>query len=120
MSDLRLKDGDLWIQDFDLSLTDPDSESLAQRLSIKLQFFKGEWFLDIDFGIPYFQEIFVKPFIQSAMDAIFKNQILATPDVVALVQYASQFNRSQRTFAVEFIVKTKSNNFLEIIQSISL
>lgn len=120
MSDLRLKDGDLLIHDFDLSLTDSGSDSLAQRLSIKLQFFKGEWFLDTDFGIPYFQEIFVKPFIQSAMDAIFKNQILATPEVVALVRYASQFNRNQRTFAVAFTVKTKSNSFLEIIRSILL
>lgn len=120
MTDLRLKDGDLVINGFDLSLTESQSESLAQRLSIKLQFFKGEWFLDINFGVPYFQEIFVKPVIQSAIDAIFKSQILATPDVAVLTRYTSQINRIKRTLSVAFTVKTTSGNLLEVMQSITL
>lgn len=120
MTDLLLKNGDLVINGFGLSLTEPSSESLAQRLSIKLQFFKGEWFLDIDFGVPYFQDIFVKPFIQSAVDAILKSHILATPEVAALICYSSQFNKAKRGFTLQFTVKTRSGNLVEMMQSIKL
>ena len=59
MSDLYLDPltHDLVLSGSDLRLTDTD-EILIQRLKIRLEFLLGEWFLNVNLGIPYTQIIF--------------------------------------------------------------
>lgn len=55
MSDLKLGvDGDLEIKNGDLLLTTSD-DAVRQHLQQRLRTFLGEWFLDLDVGIPFFQ-----------------------------------------------------------------
>ena len=57
MNDLLLdNDHDLVISEFDLAITDDDSR-LKQKIKQELLSFKGDWFLDVEQGIPYYQEI---------------------------------------------------------------
>ena len=38
-------------------VTQPFTENVQQRLFIMLRTFMGEWFMDTEHGIPYFQRI---------------------------------------------------------------
>jgi hypothetical protein len=50
--------------DLDLSTGDAQmltgTQAARQRIEVKLRFFKGEWFLAPNFGVPYFRDILVK------------------------------------------------------------
>ena len=48
---------DLVLVDGDLTLTTTRTEIAAQTLGITLKTYRGEWFLNSNFGVPYLQEI---------------------------------------------------------------
>lgn len=79
------------------------ADSVKQRLKITLLTFKGEWFLDTKFGIPYFQQIFGKARKKDTVDSIFYNQILADPDVAEVASFSSTI--SGRSYTLVFTVK---------------
>lgn len=108
--DLKLGDGhDLKFVDNDLVLTTTESESLAQRLTIKLLTFEGEWYLDSEEGIPYFQSIFGKNRSKESVDAIFKKAITEEPEVEALLSYQSDIDDLARVFSVSFTVRSSNS-----------
>lgn len=122
MSDLRLDTTthDLVINNFNFELTNDDDEDVAQRLKIRLLFFFGEWFLNTNFGVPYYQDILKKQADETLVDAIFRTHILQTPGVNSLLQYESSFDASLRKFDVEFKVKTDSLSELELLFSVGV
>lgn len=71
--DLRLTDGQLALVD--------GVGAIVQNIRIRLQFFLGEWFLDLREGLPYFQEILVKGPNLGRVRALFRAAILETPGV---------------------------------------
>lgn len=86
----------------DLIITNGISESVVQRLGIKLQFFKGEWFLNKLFGIPYNQVVFQKGVNQTRVDKVFREQILNTEGVVEITSFESSFDSVRRIYSVIF------------------
>lgn len=101
--DLKLgPDHDLAFVDNDLVATKTLDESLAQRLLIKLQTFQGEWFLDVEEGVPYFQSIFGKNRSKESVDAIFQREITTEPEVVSLDSYQSILDSEYRVFSLSF------------------
>ena len=52
-------DGDMYADDLGLVLTG-DAPGVLQQTSLRLRFFKGEWFLDDERGMPWWQRILVK------------------------------------------------------------
>lgn len=107
--------GDLLISHFGISTTTDAVSALVQRLKIKLQLFKGEWFLNTNAGVPYFQEIFVKGFDQAYVDTIFRSIIINTTDVKSLQKYSSSFDRTNRKFSFTFTVLVDSTGTSETI-----
>lgn len=97
---------DLVLEDFDLALV----EGLArvrQQLAIRLQFFRGEWFLDLDFGVPWFQEVLgVKPPPVSHAELLIRDQVLSTPDVEELEELGVDYVGESRALTVELRAKT--------------
>lgn len=79
---------------------------VAQRLKISLSTFLGEWFLDQDVGIPYFQRVFGKQRSKSTVDAIFQAKILEDEDVIQMLSYDSTLDGATRTFSLTFKVLT--------------
>lgn len=76
---------------------------VAQRLLILLRTFKGEWFLDTEYGIPYFQSILAQKTSKSAVDLIFQKAILAENGVKELTFFESTF--VNRQYSMTFRVK---------------
>ncbi|MCK5609852.1 hypothetical protein KAR91_48720 [Candidatus Pacearchaeota archaeon] len=97
---------DLVIRDFDLVMLEDGIDRVVQDLKVRLWFFLGEWFLDISKGVPYFDDILVKNPDLNAIEAIFKEVIFNTADVLEILSFDMDYNSSARTLSVEFEVNT--------------
>ena len=79
---------------------------VAQRLKIMLQTFLGEWFMNTDTGVPYFEEIFGKVINKASVDLILQNKILEDPGVIEMVSFDSSIDNQRRTYSMTFRVRT--------------
>lgn len=91
-----------------------DAESVAQRVYTRLQLLKGEWFLDIDAGVPYLSEILVKPAQLDLAESIIKAVILLTDGVKELTSFDLMFNRETRKLAIEASALTDFDTISDI------
>lgn len=106
MTDLKLDllTNDLSIINGNLSITSESTETVAQRLSIKLKLFQGEYFLDTDFGIPYYQTILKKGVNKAIVDGVYKSAIINTPGVVRISSFNSAYSPRTREYRARFSV----------------
>jgi ABC-type transporter Mla maintaining outer membrane lipid asymmetry permease subunit MlaE len=74
---------------------------VAQRLFVRLLFFKGEWFLNLDEGTPYYQEILRKAPPARVVRAVFGGVILGTQGVSQLTKFAYSLS-SARVLTLTF------------------
>jgi hypothetical protein len=96
----------------DLALDDAGSEvihtqlsyEVAQRLTVRLKFFRGEWFANLLAGTPYFESILGKA-SDETVRAVFEEVILGTEGVAALISFSSTRDRSARTLSVAFTAR---------------
>ena len=107
---------DLDLSTGDLQLFTQIEDLTVQMVKIRLQTFKGEWFRDIDIGVPYLQEIFGKRGTAPAADANIKNTILATDNIQSITSYSSSVNPLTRTFSVGFSAVTDNGEILSDIE----
>ena len=73
---------DITTENFNLRFTKTLTEYTSQKIESKLKTFLGEWFLDRDLGLPYFQRIFKKKADLDYIDSIFRAEINSLPEVV--------------------------------------
>lgn len=84
--------------------TQPYTETVGQRLKIRLLTFMGEWFLDTTYGVPYWSRLLgIKQTSKSAIDLIFQQQILSEPGVKEIISFDSSFQNRQ--YSLSFRVK---------------
>ncbi len=85
--------------------------AVAQGISIRLKTFKGEWFLDVDHGVPYFEnDVVTDPLIGGKFNelkalAAFRPVIAASPGVDEIVRLAVQFTAATRECRVDWRVR---------------
>lgn len=97
----------------DTPTTESISNGLKQRLKIKLLTFRGEWFLDTNYGTPYFQQIFGKRRSKQSVDLIFRQLIEEDQDVESILTFQSNLN-SRRIYSLTFSVRSRTGDTLEI------
>ena len=78
-------------------------ETVAQRLRIRLLTFMGEWFANVNYGIPYYQRILARKPTKSAVDQIFQQAILAEEGVKEITSFSSTY--TNRVYSATFRVK---------------
>ncbi len=107
MIDLELNTAnDLKIEEYDLQLI-KDEDQVAQNISIKLQMYQGEWFLNTKAGVPYYESILVKNPDGAAIDSLLKKAILTVDGVNELLEYEADFDEDiARLLTVSFKVNT--------------
>jgi len=76
-------------------------EAIRLRLLARLQFFQGEWFLDVRQGMPYFQAVFVKNPEISLIQSIFRRAILSTPGVSSIIRMETRLDSATRRLIVD-------------------
>ena len=94
-------------------ITQESAEVVAQRLSIRLKTYLGEWFLDVGYGVPYYQQILAKKTTKVAVDRIFQQQILSERGVRELVSFSSTFENRQ--YNMSFKVRVMNGSVTESI-----
>lgn len=106
MLDLLLdQNHDLDTSALDLSLVD-GAARVKQQLLIKLKLWRGEWFLDTEFGTPYLPDVLGKQLTISGAVAAIRKSILEVDGVFKLVEFNYTFNRQTRLLAVDFVAQT--------------
>lgn len=84
--------------------TQPLTQTVGQRLKIRLLTFLGEWSFNTVYGVPYFQRLLgQKQTSKAAADLIFQSQILAEPGVKEIVTFDSTF--VNRKYSLSFSVR---------------
>lgn len=84
--------------------TQPFTETVGQRLKIRLQTFLGEWFINTVYGVPYWQRLLgIKQTSKAAADLIFQQEILKEEGVKEIVTFESTF--VNRRYSLVFSVR---------------
>ena len=98
---------DLVIENGDIQFVE-DIDALLQRLRIKFQTFLGEFFPDINIGLPYLKEddegrqILGKEVDPADVEDIFKDKILETNGIVSLRKFRFELDSLTRVATLEF------------------
>lgn len=92
-------------------------ELVRQRLEIKLKTFRGEWFLDTTFGVPYRdngdgKSIIGKGYSKSDIDALFITLIKQDPDVLSIKYFNATYDTITRLYDLKFEVQTRDGTLL--------
>lgn len=98
--------GDLHIEDGQLQLIgkgDSLVEAVATDIRSACQMFKGEWFVDLDEGVPYFEQIFVKAPNLNAIKAIYRQIILTRNHVSSLPTLDLSLDKATREASLTFV-----------------
>ena len=96
-----------------------DAEIL-QRIKVRLRFFKDEWFLNSEHGVPYFQDIVSPegsdPYILGSksldlniLESIFREQILDVEGVKGLIESSVDYVGAERKITYFFQVVSINN-----------
>jgi hypothetical protein len=103
--DLKLDgNGDVIFSNGDTVVISEAGANVAQRLYIMLRTFAGEWYLNIEHGIPYFQSILGQKTTKQAIDLIFQQKILAELGVQEIVEFNSNLT-TDRKYSMNFKVR---------------
>lgn len=86
-----------------LSLVNDRALLVAQRLSIRLRTYLGEWFLDTTMGIDWFADVLLKNVSKQTVDSILQNELSKDKFVVKIKTFSSSvINRNYVcSFSVE-------------------
>ena len=96
----------------DAYLNDSNQDYYEQKVFIELRFFLGEWFLDIDKGVPYYENIFIKNPTFSQVESIFKTTILDTTGIESLLTFEYSYEALTREYGLKFRAKTEDDEII--------
>jgi len=96
--------GDLVISKGKFGFTQTVREVLRQRMYITFRTFKGEWFLNTNFG-SYDKELFLnKSVTKEVIDSYFISIINGFPEVQSLRYFEATYDPFNRTYSMTFAV----------------
>ena len=100
IQDLLLDDdGDIVLDELGLHWVS-GIQAVVQAARIRMLFFLGEWFLNLDVGIPYNEDILFGNFNEAAARAAFTAAILDVPGVTAVKTLTFDVNAQERILTV--------------------
>lgn len=83
-----------------------DREGIQQRISQVLKTIAGEWFLDLDYGLPYFEQILIKNPNLPAVQDIFRRALLSVRGVSSVDRINLTLDTTSRILRVDWVVST--------------
>lgn len=96
-----------------MSLVRNNAEQVATLLKNRLQFFLGEWFLDVREGIPYYDVVLgVKNPDINLLARMFRRVILSTQGVAQIDTLTADLDAALRKFTVTLRVLTDDGVYI--------
>lgn len=94
-------------------------DAIGQHLRMRLWLFRGELNYDTSAGLPYYESILTKPASLTLIESIYRDEVLATPGVLAIDNLELTLNRSTRELDVDFnaTVTGGTVNYSDTIES---
>lgn len=89
------------------------AEKMVQKLKIKLLSFRGEWFQNIYYGVPYFQEILGHKVSKGRVDSIFQESILEEREVSEILSFTSSLGG--RVYSMACKIRVSDGTSAEIL-----
>lgn len=105
MNLLLNSDNDIQVIDGNIPLA-KGIDQVEQAVGLHLKAFAGDWFLNFDLGIPYFQTIFKKGVTLSQVEALYIDTILSVPAVLDLQTFNISFDAATRKLSIDFSALT--------------
>lgn len=90
---------DIFIRDSNLMMVS-GNEAVGQLVKQRLMAYRGEWFLDQNVGVPWVQQVMVRPFNAVVADAVIKDTILGTLGVREMLSFSMEVRPARRELAV--------------------
>lgn len=103
--DLLLDDNGVVLRGGDWAFA-TDREGIQQRISQVLKTIAGEWFLDLDYGLPYFEQILIKNPNLPAVQDTFRRALLSVKGVSSVERLTLSLDTTSRTLTVNWVVLT--------------
>jgi hypothetical protein len=98
---------DLKIENYDLALTSEPTIAI-QKTRQALLLFQGEWFLDDDAGMPYYQEILGSKSGLDRVQTLFIRGIKSVPEIKDILSFSLDFE--DRKLSISFQAVDIYNN----------
>lgn len=98
------KEGVIDFTGTDLVLTSSYTDTVAQRLTVRLKTHTGEWFLDLDYGVDWMGKVFGKNRSKASVDALLRIIIRQEKFVESITSFSSTLSTS-RNYSAIFTVK---------------
>lgn len=104
MNDLLLtEENDLLISESgDIVFTD----SISQAIKIRLKWFLGEWKINQGYGIPYYQEVFIKNPSTALLEDRLRTEILTVSGVNTVDNIVIKLDKAERKAKITFSVNS--------------
>lgn len=112
--ELDLESHDLVIDNGDLNLLNKEQRVAQQSLKINLLFFKGEWFVDLEYGVPYFQSILRKGVSKNLVDSIIQQTIRQSYNIDSITDFKSEIINKEEYVITIFEATTTSGEIVSI------
>ena len=89
--------GDLALEDAGTELVRTQlADEVSQRIHVRMKFFRGEWFLNLNEGAPYYQSILIKGPSDSEIRFIFTTLIRQTEGVSEVTKLDYSISSTRR------------------------
>ena len=99
------EDGDIAVVDGALGIVS-GLEEMTQLLDQTQSTTQGDWFLDTDLGLPYFQTIMRKSTSIAEIESIYLDTINAVPGVLEIETFNLSLDPATRVLSISFRVRT--------------
>lgn len=90
-----------------------DEEAIGRGAVYRLKMFRGEYFLDITDGTPWFQAILGKSADDQA-EVLLKRRLLTAPGVAGIANFSYEPDPAQRSLTVTADVVTNEGNTIAV------
>lgn len=105
---------DLLFENGKTLVTDQRAKVIAQRLTIRLKTFLGEWRYNVNYGVPYYQQILGHKNRKEDVDVVFQTEILKEPGVSSIVSFESEVDKRQ--YKMKFVAQLDTGEVLDPIE----
>ena len=123
MNDLELDliENDLVINKLgDLQLLNTEEKVARQTAQINLLTFRGEWFLDLDLGVPYFQRILRRGATKELVDSILQDVVNNSYNIQRITKWRSSLDKVTNTYNLEIFEGVVDSGEIVSITNLSI